>query len=89
MLAGMLDKVARRLTTNELNRNGIRLNKAAYYASNLTEIVYIHNNSVLKKSKPDWLVYQEIFEVQNKMYIKGIKKKMKQHQIVILLNSKI
>lgn len=73
VLAGMLDKVAKRLTTNELHRNGIRPNKAAYYASNLKEIVYIHNSSVLKKSKPDWLVYQEIFEVQDKMYIKGIK----------------
>lgn len=72
VLAGMLDRVARRLTTNELNRNGIRPNKAAYYASNLTAIVYIHNSSVLKRSKPEWLVYQEIFEVQDKMYIKGI-----------------
>ncbi|XP_001945193.2 probable ATP-dependent RNA helicase kurz [Acyrthosiphon pisum] len=72
VLAGMLDKVARRLTTNELNRNGIRPNKAAYYASNLTAIVFIHNSSVLKRSKPEWLVYQEIFEVQDKMYIKGL-----------------
>lgn len=72
VLAGMLDKVARKLTTNELHRNGVRPNKAAYYASNLTSIVYIHNSSVLKRSKPEWLVYQEIFEVQNKMYIKGI-----------------
>lgn len=72
VLAGMLDKVAKRLTTNELSRNKIRPNKAAYYASNLTEIVYIHNSSVLKRSKPEWLVYQEIFEVQEKMYIKGI-----------------
>lgn len=72
VLAGMLDKVGRRLTTSELNRNGIRSNKAAYYVSNLTEIAYIHNSSVLKKTKPEWLVYQEIYEVQNKMYIKGI-----------------
>lgn len=71
VLAGMLDRVAKLLTTKELQRNGIRPNKAAYYTSNLKEIVYIHNSSVLKKSKPDWLVYQEIFEVQNKMYIKG------------------
>lgn len=73
VLSGMLDRVARRLTTNELNRNGIRPSKAAYYASNLIAIVYIHNSSVLKKIKPEWLVYQEIFEVQEKMYIKGIK----------------
>ncbi|XP_026808352.1 probable ATP-dependent RNA helicase kurz [Rhopalosiphum maidis] len=72
VLAGMLDRVARRLTTNELNRNGLTPNKAAYYASNLSEIVYIHNSSVLKTSKPQWLVYQEIFEVQGKMYIKGL-----------------
>lgn len=71
VLAGMLDRVARRLTTNELNRNKIRPNKAAYYASNLTAIVYIHNSSVLKRTKPEWLVYQEIFEVNDKMYIKG------------------
>lgn len=67
----MLDRVARRLTTSELERNGLRQNKAAYYASNLSEIVYIHNSSVLKICKPEWLVYQEIFEVQDKMYIKG------------------
>lgn len=73
VLAGMLDRVARRLTTNELNRNGLRPYKAAYYASNLSSIVYLHNSSVLKKSKPEWLVYQEIFEVQDKMYIKGNK----------------
>jgi len=72
VLAGVLDKVARRLTTNELKRNGIRPNKAAYYTSNLKEIVYIHNSSILKRSKPEWLVYQEIFEVQDKMYMKGI-----------------
>lgn len=72
VLAGMLDKVARKLTTNELHRNSIRPNKAAYYASNLSSIVFIHNSSVLKRSKPEWLVYQEIFEVQNKMHIKGI-----------------
>ncbi|XP_060848731.1 probable ATP-dependent RNA helicase kurz [Rhopalosiphum padi] len=72
VLAGMLDRVARRLTTSELERNGLRQNKAAYYASNLSEIVYIHNSSVLKICKPEWLVYQEIFEVQDKMYIKGI-----------------
>lgn len=71
VLAGMLDRVAKRLTTNELQRNNIRPNKAAYYASNLKEIVYIHNSSILKKSKPEWLVYQEIFEIQDKMYIKG------------------
>lgn len=72
VLAGMLDKVAKRLTTTELNRHGIRPNKAAYYASNLREIVYIHNSSILKKTKPEWLVYQEIYEIQGKMYIKGI-----------------
>jgi len=72
VLAGMLDRVARRLTTNESNRNKIRPNKAAYYASNLKAIVYIHNSSMLKRSKPEWLVYQEIFEVQDKIYIKGI-----------------
>uniref|UniRef100_A0A2S2PIY3 RNA helicase n=1 Tax=Schizaphis graminum TaxID=13262 RepID=A0A2S2PIY3_SCHGA len=72
VLAGTLDRVARRLTTNELNRNGLRPNKAAYYTSNLSGIVYIHNSSVLKKCKPQWLVYQEIFEVQDKMYIKGL-----------------
>lgn len=71
VLAGMLDRVARRLTTNELSRNNIRPSKAAYYTSNLLAIVYIHNSSVLKKSKPDWIVYQDIFEVQDKMYIKG------------------
>lgn len=71
VLAGLLDKVARRLTTNELSRNNIRPNKAAYYASNLLSIVYIHDSSVLKTKKPDWVVYQEIFEVQDKMYIKG------------------
>jgi ATP-dependent RNA helicase DHX37/DHR1 len=71
VLAGMLDRVARRLTTSELNRNGLRPNSAAYYASNLSEIVYIHNSSVLIRNKPEWLVYQEIFEVQDKMYIKG------------------
>lgn len=72
ILAGMLDKVAKRLTTTELNRNGIRTNKPAYYASNLTSIVYIHKSSVLKKSKPEWLVYQEVFEVQGKIFIMGM-----------------
>ncbi|XP_050424982.1 probable ATP-dependent RNA helicase kurz [Adelges cooleyi] len=72
ILSGVVDKVARKLTPEELKRNNIRPSKSAYYSSNITEIIYIHNSSILKRSKPDWLVYQDIFEVENKMYIKGI-----------------
>ncbi|XP_050522652.1 probable ATP-dependent RNA helicase kurz isoform X2 [Daktulosphaira vitifoliae] len=72
ILSGMVDKVAKKLSPEELKRNGIRPNKAAYYTPNIADIVYIHNSSVMKRVKPDWIVYQEMFEVENKMYIKGI-----------------
>ena len=37
----------------------------------MEEPVFMHSSSVLRKSLPEWVVYQEVFET-SKMYMRGI-----------------
>lgn len=38
----------------------------------LEDPVFLHPSSVLHSAKPDWIVYQEIFESNGKMYLRGV-----------------
>lgn len=37
----------------------------------MEEPVFMHSSSVLKKTCPEWVVYQEVYET-NKIYMRGI-----------------
>ncbi|XP_076859580.1 putative ATP-dependent RNA helicase DHX37 [Brachyhypopomus gauderio] len=68
MLAGLGDHLARRIQAEELLdpkwRNG-------YKTPLLDDPVFIHPSSVLHKTLPDFIVYQEVLET-TKMYMRGV-----------------
>uniref|UniRef100_A0A4W4FEH1 Activating signal cointegrator 1 complex subunit 3 n=1 Tax=Electrophorus electricus TaxID=8005 RepID=A0A4W4FEH1_ELEEL len=68
VLAGLGDHLARRIQAEELLdpkwRNG-------YKTPLLDEPVFIHPSSVLHKTLPDFVVYQEVMET-TKMYMRGV-----------------
>lgn len=37
----------------------------------MEEPVFMHSNSVLRRKRPEWVIYQEVFET-NKLYMRGI-----------------
>lgn len=77
LLAGMGDQVAKKISDDEMKDNEDRRRlKYGYRCPEMEEPVFMHTSSVLKKSKPEWVIYQEIFELQNgdsrKMFMRGI-----------------
>ncbi|CAG9833375.1 unnamed protein product [Diabrotica balteata] len=70
LLSGMGDQVAKKILPEEVNENYVKF-KYAYNANNMEEPVFLHRGSVLKKSLPEFVVYQEIYET-NKMYMRGV-----------------
>ena len=38
----------------------------------MEQLVFIHNNSVLRHQEPDWVVYQDLFETQSKIVMRGV-----------------
>lgn len=66
----MVDQVARKLDEREMKEAGIRQGKAVYRIPDIDDIVYLQSTSVLAKKKPEWVVYQEIFQTE-KMYMRG------------------
>lgn len=77
LLAGMGDQVAKKISDDEMkdseDRNRL---KYGYRCPDMEESVFMHTSCVLRKSKPEWVIYQEIFELQNgdsrKMFMRGI-----------------
>lgn len=77
MLAGMCDQVARLMPDDEIaDKNDKRKFKYAYKRHDMEEPVFLHSSSVLRQSRPEWVVYQEIYELQNgdttKMFMRGV-----------------
>lgn len=70
-MAGMVDHVACKLSKEELKNAGLSFNKAAYRRSDIEDIIFLHSSSVLRKTKPEWIVFQEVFEFNNKLYARG------------------
>ena len=47
--------------------------KYAYFTRTMEQPVFLHNLSVLKTEiPPEWVVFQEVYEVQGKMYMRGV-----------------
>lgn len=72
VLMGMVDKVARKLDEGEARTADVSVNKPVYKLSEIDDIAYIHDSSVLCKVKPTWIVYQEAFEQNGRLYLRGI-----------------
>ncbi|KAM7350528.1 putative ATP-dependent RNA helicase kurz [Cochliomyia hominivorax] len=77
LLAGMGDKVARKISLEDISdKEEKRRLKYAYNCMDMEDPVFIHSSSVLKQKLPEWVIYQEAFELQNgdstKMFIRGI-----------------
>lgn len=68
----MGDQVAKKISPEEIEEveNKAKF-KYAYNANNMEEPVFLHQSSVLKKTLPEFVVYQEIYET-NKMYMRGV-----------------
>ena len=73
-VSGLPDQVAHRIPEEELPEGEEkRRYKFAYHTRTMEQPVFLHNLSVLKSdTPPEWVVYQEIYEVQGKMYMRGV-----------------
>ncbi|CAG9854793.1 unnamed protein product [Phyllotreta striolata] len=72
LLAGMGDQVAKKIQPDEVKEGEDKAKfKYAYTANNMEEPVFLHQGSVLKKTLPEYVVYQEIYET-NRMYMRGV-----------------
>lgn len=77
LLAGLGDQVARKIPDDELKLKETRHKlKYAYQIPDMEEPVHMHSCSILKKKQPEWVVYQEVYEIKNgdatKMFVRGI-----------------
>ncbi|XP_033150261.1 probable ATP-dependent RNA helicase kurz [Drosophila busckii] len=77
LLAGMGDRVARKVPLAEItDKDERRRLKYAYNCADMEQPAFLHANSVLKQSTPEWIIYQEAYELQHgdggKMFIRGI-----------------
>ncbi|XP_030379655.1 probable ATP-dependent RNA helicase kurz [Scaptodrosophila lebanonensis] len=77
LLAGMGDHVARKVPLNEIaDKDERRRLKYAYNCADMVEPAFLHASSVLKQKVPEWIIYQDAYELQNgdssKMFIRGI-----------------
>jgi len=70
-MAGMVDHVARKLDEKELKQAGLSSRKIAYRTSDLEDIIILHSSSVLRKKKLEWIVFQEVYQLNDKLYAKG------------------
>ncbi|XP_055695957.1 probable ATP-dependent RNA helicase kurz [Lutzomyia longipalpis] len=76
LLAGMGDRVARRVPLEDINDPQERTKlKKAYNTPEMVDPVFLNSTSVLAKELPEWVIYQEVYEVTQptpKMFIRGI-----------------
>ncbi|XP_012532022.1 probable ATP-dependent RNA helicase kurz [Monomorium pharaonis] len=72
ILAGMADQVAKKVSLDEIKEDQDKIKwKHAYRTLEMEEPVFMHSTCVLRKTKPEWVVYQEVYET-NKMYMRGV-----------------
>ena len=66
LLAGLPDHVARKVPKDELPEGADKKKFGfAYFTRLMEQPVFLHNMSILKsRDPPEWVVYQEIYEVQ-------------------------
>ncbi|XP_033339940.2 putative ATP-dependent RNA helicase kurz [Megalopta genalis] len=72
ILAGMADQVAKKVMPDEVNEDQDKAKwKYAYKTLDMEDPVFMLSSCVLRKTCPEWVVYQEIYET-NKIYMRGI-----------------
>ncbi|XP_066144802.1 probable ATP-dependent RNA helicase kurz [Euwallacea fornicatus] len=72
LLCGMGDQLAKKVSLDEVKDREDRAKfKYAYWANNMEDPVYLHQGSVLRKTLPEFVVYQEIYET-NRIYMRGV-----------------
>lgn len=65
-------QVAKKVDPDELKEDEDKIKyKYAYRCMDMIDPVFMHANSVLKKSMPEYIIYQEIYET-NKLYMRGV-----------------
>lgn len=78
LLSGFGDQVARKFTKQELNEmENKHKYRYAYKCLDMVDPVFVHQESVLKYEDPEWVIYQEVYEVTmddgtQRMFIRGI-----------------
>ena len=73
LLAGLSDQVAKRISPDELPEGADRKKfKNAYFSRTMEQPVFLKDFSVFKNNPPDFVVYQEIYEVKDKMIMRGV-----------------
>ncbi|KAK0415276.1 hypothetical protein QR680_011864 [Steinernema hermaphroditum] len=68
-VASLSDQIARRVDPTEVDGE---VPKGAYQCQNLQEYVFIDATSVLFKSEPDYVLYQDIVQVNDKMCMQNV-----------------
>lgn len=70
----MGDQVARKIDPTEIKEEKERHKyKSAYHVMDLEYPVFLHSRSSMKRNEPEFLVYQELFEMENgKTYIRTV-----------------
>ncbi|XP_014479502.1 PREDICTED: probable ATP-dependent RNA helicase kurz [Dinoponera quadriceps] len=72
VLAGMADQVAKKVLPDEVKEDQDKSKwKYAYRTSEMEDPVFMHSSCVLRKTSPEWVVYQEVYET-NKIYMRGV-----------------
>ncbi|KAA0203103.1 hypothetical protein HAZT_HAZT005877 [Hyalella azteca] len=72
VLSGSVDRVARRVDLSRIKKAEDKIKwKNAYQTIDLEEPVFLPHSSVLRIDKPEWVVYQDIFET-HKMFMRGV-----------------
>ncbi|PSN33185.1 putative ATP-dependent RNA helicase kurz [Blattella germanica] len=72
LLAGMPDQVAHKVSASEIKENEDKAKwQHAYRCAEMEDPVFMHSSSVLRKTSPEWVVYQEVFET-SKLYMRGV-----------------
>ncbi|CAK1590245.1 unnamed protein product [Parnassius mnemosyne] len=63
VLSGLGDQVGRKIGLDEVKEGeDKRKYKYAYHCGELDEPVHLHSESILRKTIPEWVVYQELYE---------------------------
>ncbi|XP_062506597.1 probable ATP-dependent RNA helicase DHX37 isoform X2 [Corticium candelabrum] len=71
VLAGCSDHVARRIPVDTVNERGIKKAQIGYECLLTDDVVFIHPTTVLFRLKPDFVVFQELFET-SKLYMRNL-----------------
>ncbi len=73
LLSGLSDNVARKVSLDEIaNSQDKKKMRFAYMTRTMEEPVFLNQTSVLRSQLPEWVVFQEVYEVQDKMYMRGV-----------------